>query len=135
MSAVARLPGFVIPLAIAAFFGAGPTTDAYFVAYSAALMIGGTLGQAIEAAIVPFVARETAGTSGSPRRFLATVSQRAGLVGGALWCAVTVPLAITHASTNKSIISLLYPHGHVYRPALFRWLLVRTGKNSGHAQH
>src|SRR2546421_12816765 len=91
ISAGARVPGLVIPLAMAAFFGAGPSTDAYFVAYSAALLIGGTLGQAIEVAIVPFVARETARQGGSPRHFLRVVSGHAALIGGTLWCVLTVP--------------------------------------------
>jgi len=89
---------------MAAFFGAGPSTDAYFVAYSAALLIGGTLGQAIEVAIVPFVARETVRDGGSPRQFLKIVSGHAALIGGALWCVITVPVALVRASTHGSAV-------------------------------
>src|SRR6266568_4325245 len=54
VSGAARGPGFVIPLLIATVFGAGARTDAYFLVYSAVLLVGGTLGQGIEVAIVPF---------------------------------------------------------------------------------
>lgn len=56
ISAVARVPGFLIPLLIAAVFGAGPETDAYFLAYGAVFLTGGTLAQGIESAIVHFSA-------------------------------------------------------------------------------
>lgn len=56
VSAVARVPGFLIPLVIAAVFGAGPETDAYFLAYGAVFLTGGTLAQGIESAIVHFSA-------------------------------------------------------------------------------
>jgi putative peptidoglycan lipid II flippase len=56
VSAVARVPGFLIPLLIAALFGAGEETDAYFLAYGAVFLTGGTLAQGIESAIVHFSA-------------------------------------------------------------------------------
>ena len=56
ISAFARVPGFLIPLLIAAVFGAGPETDAYFLAYGAVFLTGGTLAQGIESAIVHFSA-------------------------------------------------------------------------------
>lgn len=56
ISAVARVPGFLIPLLIAAVFGAGPETDAYFLAYGAVFLTGGTMAQGIESAIVHFSA-------------------------------------------------------------------------------
>ncbi len=63
ISAAARIPGFLIPLVIAALFGAGPVTDAYFLAYGAVFLTGGTLAQGIESAIVHFSAsaRESRG--------------------------------------------------------------------------
>lgn len=63
ISAVARVPGFLIPLLIAAVFGAGQETDAYFLAYGAVFLTGGTLAQGIESAIVHFSssARHTQG--------------------------------------------------------------------------
>ena len=52
-SVTGRLPGFLIPVLVAAVFGAGSQTDAYFLAYSAVLLLGGTLAQSVEVSIVP----------------------------------------------------------------------------------
>lgn len=60
LSALAKGPGFLIPVVLAAFFGAGPSTDAYFLAYGGVLLVGGTVGQPLEAAIVPFAAHALA---------------------------------------------------------------------------
>jgi len=83
VSAVARAPAFLIPILIAGVFGSGPETDAYFIAYSAVLLLGGTLGQGVEQAVVPFAARELHRPDGSARRYLdaaAGTSAGAGLV-------------------------------------------------------
>jgi putative peptidoglycan lipid II flippase len=56
ISALAKGPGFLLPIAVAAFFGAGRTTDQYFLAYAALLFVGGSIGQALEGAVVPFAA-------------------------------------------------------------------------------
>jgi len=56
ISALAKGPGFLLPIVVAAFFGAGPTTDQYFLAYAALLFVGGSVGQALEASVVPFAA-------------------------------------------------------------------------------
>ena len=61
---------FLIVAIIAAIFGSGWQTDAYFIAYSAVLFLGGTLAQGVEQAIVPFAAREIGRANGSPRRYL-----------------------------------------------------------------
>jgi len=57
VSALGRAPAFLIPVLIAAIFGSGARTDAYFLAYSAVLLFGGTLAQGVEQAVVPFAAR------------------------------------------------------------------------------
>ena len=77
ISAVARVPGFLIPLLIAAVFGAGQETDAYFLAYGAVFLTGGTLAQGIESAIVHF-SSSARHTQGFEDRAARTRSQRGG---------------------------------------------------------
>jgi putative peptidoglycan lipid II flippase len=92
VSGIARLPGFLVPVLIAALFGAGRQTDAYFLAYSAALLVGGTLGQGIEVAIVPFVARATA-ASADLLGYLKRAGTEGAVVAGLTW-AVVVPVLL-----------------------------------------
>ncbi|MGH7539260.1 MAG: hypothetical protein ACREMF_11550, partial [Gemmatimonadales bacterium] len=81
LAALAKGPGFLIPIIIAAFFGAGHLTDAYFLAYGAVLLVGGTVGQPLEAAIVPFAANALSMGRRTADRFMRILFQR-GLVAG-----------------------------------------------------
>lgn len=96
ISALARIPGFLIPVLVGAAFGAGLYTDAYFLAYGAVLLVGGTLGQSIEGAIVPFAAREFAGAGGSAFAFFGRTGSRVTLVAGLVWLGVA-PLVVLAA--------------------------------------
>ena len=91
ISAVVKGPGFLIPLIIAAFFGAGHVTDAYFLAYGGVLLVGGTVGQPLEAVVVPFAAHALVLGRRSAARFMRQLSTQglviglvAGLVGALL---------------------------------------------------
>ena len=61
----------------AAFFGAGHLTDAYFLAYGGVLLVGGTVGQPLEAAIVPFAAHALALGRGAANNFIQMIFARA----------------------------------------------------------
>lgn len=100
VSGLARVPGFLIPLMIAAVFGAGPETDAYFLAYGAVLLAGGTLAQGIESAIVHFSA--AAGDAGG---FEDRAARRI------IWIALLVWLAVV------PLVAIASP-GHLARPVV-----------------
>src|SRR5207248_4882994 len=99
VSAAARGPGFLIPLVIATVFGAGPQTDAYFLVYSAALVVGATLGQGIEVAIVPHVARVWHEEAGGIKRYLARGAREAGTAAAVAWM-TAVPLVLLNAAPD-----------------------------------
>jgi putative peptidoglycan lipid II flippase len=96
LAGLAKGPGFLIPVIIAAFFGAGPTTDAYFLAYGGVLLVGGTVGQPLESAIVPFAAHALTLGRRAAVSFTGFLVQRGLLVGvasaslgaGVLWVAI-----------------------------------------------
>lgn len=88
-SGIARVPGFLVPILIGAAFGAGPDTDAYFLAYGAVLLVGGMLAQGIESAFVPFAAR----VAGNGPGLEDATARRVGLVALFIWLAV-VPLVV-----------------------------------------
>lgn len=81
IAAVAKGPGFLIPVIIAAFFGAGRATDAYFLAYGAILLIGGTVGQPLEATIVPFAAHALTRGRQAAAEFMDTLFRRGLRIG------------------------------------------------------
>ncbi len=54
-SAAGKAAGFVVPLLVAAWFGAGIETDAFFFAYGVVLFIAGISGPVLDV-VVPFVA-------------------------------------------------------------------------------
>ena len=101
LSGLVKAPGFLIPIIIAASFGAGHLTDAYFLAYGGVLLVGGTVGQPLEAAIVPFAAHALTLGRGAARGFMHTMFRRGMVVGlgSALVGAVLigVGLQISHA--------------------------------------
>lgn len=82
LAGVAKAPGFLIPLVIAAFFGAGHVTDAYFLAYGGVLLVGGTIGQPLEVAIVPFTAHALALGRRATASFMHKLVARGLIVGG-----------------------------------------------------
>ncbi len=95
-SGVGRIPGFLIPVLVAALFGAGPLTDAYFLAYNAVLLVGGTLAQSVEVAIVPFAARELLRSGAAARRFLGATALRLTGASAVAWL-IVVPVLVTAA--------------------------------------
>lgn len=90
VSAFARAPGFLVPVLIAATFGAGRETDAYFIAYAAALLVGGTISQGVEVAIVPFAAREISMRGRGAIAFVDRGALETGGIALLLWGAAIV---------------------------------------------
>jgi putative peptidoglycan lipid II flippase len=97
VSVVARAPALLVPILIAAIFGSGERTDAYFIAYSAVLLLGGTLGQGLEQSVVPFAAREIHRGDWSARRYLDTAARYSAAAGLGVWL-VCLPLLVMLAA-------------------------------------
>lgn len=53
--------GAALPFAITAWYGAGPTSDAYFLVFAAAIFVGAPAAAAMEAAAIPFVVERRKG--------------------------------------------------------------------------
>ena len=107
VSGAARIPAFVIPLLIAATFGAGSETDAYFIAYSAVLFLGGTFAQGLEQAIVPFAARVIHQSNLSARNYFDRAARNSAVVAAAAW-AVGMPLLALATAQSMRPRVLLY---------------------------
>ncbi len=118
VSAMARVPAFLIPVLIAAVFGAAPETDAYFLAYSAVLLLGGTIAQGTEQAVVPFAAREISRADAAPRRYLDLAARRAALAGGLAWV-VGIPILMLAAAGDLRIAVVRY--AIVFTPLAIAW--------------
>lgn len=101
VSAAARAPGFLIPVIVGAVFGAGPSTDAYFLAYGAVLLVGGTLGQSVEVSIVPFAAHALA--QGEDRGFFDRKALKVALGAGGLWTLVVPVLLLLTGSLRGAV--------------------------------
>ncbi len=102
ISAAARTPAFLIPILIAAVFGAGHRTDAYFLAYSLVLFLGGTLGQGLMQAIVPFAATAIHHRADTAREYLDRASRASILAGAALWVIGLAGFALVAESALRS---------------------------------
>ena len=118
ISGVARAPGFLIPILIAAYYGAGPRTDAYFIVYSAALFIGGTVAQGIEVAIVPFAARAIASGRRAAAGFLDGTALRTSLAAGLAWV-VGAPLVVW--ASQKGLHHEVAVYGICFAPLVILW--------------
>jgi len=118
VSAIARVPAFLIPVVIAAVFGAGPETDAYFLAYSAVLFLGGTFAQGTEQAIVPFAAREIARGDAAPRLYLDRAARRSAQFGGLVWV-IGVPLVALAADVH--VRSAVIRYAVCFTPFAVAW--------------
>ena len=102
-SVTGRLPGFLIPVLVAAVFGAAGQTDAYFVVYNAVLLVGGTLAQAVDVSIVPFAARRLLMAGGNPSHFLSRTSGRVLLVALAAWLVIVPTLLLASAGLGRAV--------------------------------
>jgi len=83
IASLAKAPGFLIPLVVGAFFGAGRETDAYFIAYGGLLLIVGAVAQPVEGAVVSFAAKAIAAGRTSAEGLVAA-SLRRGLLFGTI---------------------------------------------------
>ena len=106
VSAAARIPAFLVPVLIAAFFGAGGSTDAYFIAYSAALLVGGTIAQGIEQAIVPFAAQELSYNRTTAGAYFQQSRTRASALALGLWCIASIVVTLVAPLTMRKQIAV-----------------------------
>src|SRR5258705_8162174 len=105
VSAFARLPGFLIPVVIAAFFGVNAGTDAYFLAYSAVLLVGGTLAQVVELVIVPFAAATRDRALGTLPTYLDRAARTCAGVTAIVWMgALGVLAAVSEAAIRGEVL-------------------------------
>jgi putative peptidoglycan lipid II flippase len=118
LSALAKGPGFLIPIVVAAFFGAAQSTDAYFLAYAGVLVAGGAFGQPIEAAVVPFAAKALARGRRSADLLMQSLLYRvigvgvfAGIVGGLLLTVGMLSVGSIHVPYGRTVVfyALLMP--------------------------
>jgi len=117
VSVVARAPAFLIPVLIAAVFGAGHETDAYFLAYSAVLFLGGTLAQGIEQAVVPFAA-QVIHRAAAPRHYLDRAAVRFVLVSAICW-SLGIPVFLSVA--NSALRSAILGYVGTFTPLALLW--------------
>jgi putative peptidoglycan lipid II flippase len=106
VSAAARVPGFVLPILVASAFGAGPDTDAYFIAYGAMLLVAGSLAQSVEVAIVPFAAREYARGQPAAAQFLGTTAWRVTGITTLAWVAVALAVVWGSAAALRPQVAM-----------------------------
>lgn len=104
LSALAKGSGFLVPIVVAAGFGAGVVTDSYFLAYAAVLLAGQSVGSALENSTVPDAARALqAGRTAAARRLdelarralgWGAVSTLGGVVALAVGLTVAAPAGV-----------------------------------------
>jgi len=123
VSTAARAPALLVPILMAAIFGSGSTTDAYFLAYSAVLFVGGTLGQGMEQAVVPFAAREIHRADGSARPYLEAAARGSAGAGVVVWL-LCVPVLDALASPGLRAMVLVY--AMCFTPLVLAWCAAST---------
>jgi putative peptidoglycan lipid II flippase len=123
ISAFAKGPGFLLPIVVAAFFGAGRATDQYFLAYAALLFVGGSIGQALEAAVVPYAATALRDGALRARERIGYFVTRAILAGGAGavvgFLALALGMSLSPAMRDSRVPTLLYYL--LLAPAIVGW--------------
>ena len=118
ISALARAPGFLVPVLIAATFGAGRETDAYFIAYAAALVVGGTISQGVEVAIVPFSAREISARGRGAIGFVDRGALGTGSVALLIWGAA---IAASYLVVRSDLRQAATSFGLSFAPLVLAW--------------
>jgi putative peptidoglycan lipid II flippase len=119
VSAVGRSPAFLIPIIIAALFGAGHETDGYFLAYSAVLFLGGTIAQGLEQAIVPFAASQLHNHPGlGARRYFDGAARGGAYIAAACWL-VGTPVFL--AAAGESMRSTVLRYAGFFTPLVLAW--------------
>ena len=102
--------GFAIPFFVAAWFGVGTDTDAFFFTYGLVLLLAGIFFPVVEAVIVPFITEIKAKNESEVRSFVGTtlVVSVAGLtVLGALLFAVSKPLLAAVSKFPQDSLDLI----------------------------
>lgn len=108
---------------IAATFGAGRDTDAYFLSYAAALAIGGVISQAVEVAIVPFAARELGAGRAAATRFLDSTASRIAGTAAIVWLlAMAVSWTVARPDVRPSVLR----YGACFAPLVVAWCASAT---------
>jgi murein biosynthesis integral membrane protein MurJ len=94
IAGLAVLTGFLLDVVIAATFGAGPTTDSFFVAARLPLGIGALAVAAANQALVPAFATSLLNRGEQPTWRLASIIISTTLAGGALLVAIAYLIAV-----------------------------------------
>ena len=113
----------LVPILMAAIFGSGRMTDAYFIAYSAVLFVGGTLGQGVEQAIVPFAAREIHRGDGSARYYLEAAARYGAGAAAVIWI-LCVP--VLEWLTSADLRRLVFEYALCFTPLAVAWCAAST---------
>jgi len=123
LAGLAKGPGFLIPIVIAAFFGAGHLTDAYFLAYGGLLLVGGTVGQPLEVAIVPFAAHALSLGQRAANVFMGSLFRRGLALGiaAALLGAVLLWAALLMSRPDQIAIGRVLLFYILLAPAAAAW--------------
>jgi putative peptidoglycan lipid II flippase len=102
--------GFAIPFFVAAWFGIGSDTDAFFFAYGLVLLLAGVFFPVVEAVIVPFITEIKSQNESEVKNFVGTtlVMSIAGLAAlGALFFLITKPLLAAVSEFPQDSLDLI----------------------------
>lgn len=114
---VGYAPGFFVPIAIAAVFGANASTDAFFLALSAASLVANAAGVTTQQAAIPFLIDARRG-GGDVGRFV-------GEIAAALLILAAIPTVVLNGAILWHIARGAQWHGHDARLlGQFLWLFV-----------
>lgn len=131
ISALAKGPGFLLPIVVAGFFGAGKATDEYFLAYAALLFVGGSIGQALEAAVVPFAAAGLRAGADRAREQIGRYARGAAVAGlcGAVLGVVALWIGMSAATAMRPSRAPASGYYLLLVPAIVGWAV--SGVYSG----
>lgn len=110
LSILGKGVGFAIPFFVAAWFGVGSHTDAFFFAYGLVLLLAGVFFPVVEAVIVPFITEIKSQNESEVKRFVGTtlVMSIAGLaVLGALFFLISKPLLAVVSDFSQDSLDLI----------------------------
>lgn len=126
-----RIGGVILPLFIAFYFGAGPTTDAFFFAFSLIMALAGLFTPFFESLLIPYLA-EYKGDSKKISSFLNAMLLLA--MPSVLFLAMVVAFFLTSFLKNFSgfeseTTDLIARYFFEMLPVFFAWVLASAGSS------